>query len=306
MTELSAPVVADAQALRQAILNEFFGLLGLTGQHPLRRVLQRLLGPAIGRFTDLAAEFDRHVAQLGLPAAIRRLMPRFVDGVTAIGADLLPATGPLLLVSNHPGAYDVFASLAQLPRSDVRVVVSEISILRQLPAAGPHFILTGQTGHSRMAAARAAVRHLQTGGVLFIFPGRLVDPDPAFMSGAAAALQRWSPSLELFLRRAPATQVVPIVASGVLSPAWLHSPVTRRLRQEPVDRQKVAEAAQVVQQLLWPGSLRFHPLITFGPPLAAADLLRASASTPPLQAIIDHQHTLLLLHQHLRAAGLAP
>lgn len=303
---MSAPLVAEPEAVRAAVLSEFFGLLGLAEGHPLRRALARVLAPAIGRFTDLAAEFDRHVAQLGLPAAIRLLMPRFVDGVTAVGADLLPAAGPLLLVSNHPGAYDVFASLAQLSRADVRVVVSEISILRHLPAAYPHFILTGQTGHSRMAAARAAVRHLQAGGVLFIFPGRLVDPDPAFMPGAAAALQRWSPSLELFLRRVPQTQVVPIVASGVLSPAWLHSPVTRRLRQDPVDRQKVAEAAQVVQQLLWPGSLRFHPLVTFGPPLLADDLLRSDAPTPPLQAIVDHQRTLLLLHQHLRASGLAP
>jgi len=305
MMESNAPVAADPQALRQAILQEFFGLLGLAEKHPLRRVLEHLLGPTFGRFTDLAAEFDGHVAHLGLPAAIRRFLPRFVDGVTAFGADLLPRAGPLLLVSNHPGAYDVFASLAQLSRPDVRVVVSEISILRRLPAAGPHFILTGQTEYSRMAAARCAVRHLQAGGVLFIFPGRLVDPDPAFMPGAAAALQRWSPSLELFLRRAPETQVVPIVASGVLSPAWLRSPVTR-LRQDPIDRQKVAEAAQVVQQLIWPGSLRFHPLITFGPPLAAADLLRPDAPTPPLQAIVDHQRTLLALHSYLRATRLAP
>lgn len=150
-----------------------------------------------------------------------------------------------------------------------------------------------------MAATRAMLRQLHAGGVLFIFPGRLVDPDPAFMPGAAAALQRWSPSLELFLRRAPETQVVPIVASGVLSPAWLRSPVTW-LRDDPIDRQKVAEVAQVIQQLLWPGSLHFHPLITFGPPLAAAELLRRDAPTSPLQAIIDHQRTLLSLHQHLR------
>lgn len=295
----------DPAAVRNAVLNEFFGLLGIAENHPLYAALTRLLGPLFGRFADVMAEFDAHVAHLGLPAAIRRLLSRFVDGVTAIGVDQVPATGPLLLVSNHPGAYDVFASLAQLTRSDVRVVVSEISILRHLPAAYPHFILTGETDQSRMAAARAVVRHLQADGVVFIFPGRLVDPDPAFMPGADSGLSRWSPSLELFLRRVPATRVVPIVASGVLSPAWLRSPVTW-LRQDPVDRQKVAEVCQVAQQLLWPGSLHFHPLITFGPPLLAADLLRPDALVRPLQAIVEHQRTLLVLHQYLRASGLAP
>ena len=38
----------------------------------------------------------------------------------------------------------------------------------------------------------------------------------------------------------------------------------------------------------------------------AADLLRPDAPVRPLQAIVEHQRTLLLLHQYLRTAGLAP
>jgi 1-acyl-sn-glycerol-3-phosphate acyltransferase len=302
---VSAPPAAEPAALRQAVLREFFWLLGLPEESPLRRALQPFLGPVVGRFTDLAAEFDQGVARVGLPAAIRPFAPRFTRSVTVIGADQLPKNGPALLVCNHPGAYDLFAVVAQLPRSDVRVIVSEISILRHLPATSPHFILIGRTEQSRMAAVRAAVRHLRDGGVLFIFPGGIVDPDPAFMPGAVGALQRWSPSLELFLRRAPETLVVPVVVSGVLSPGWLRNPVTR-LREQPKDRQKVAEAFQVIQQLLLPGSLLTSPMITFGPALPAVDLLQPDAPVPPLQAIVDHQRTLLLLHQHLRVLGLAP
>jgi 1-acyl-sn-glycerol-3-phosphate acyltransferase len=259
----------------------------------------------VGRFTDLAAEFDGRVAQVGLPAAIRPYIPRFTSRFMALGAAHVPDSGPALLVSNHPGAYDLFGILSQLPRADVRVIVSDISILRHLPATSPHFILIGRTEQSRMAAVRVGVRQLREGGLLFIFPGGIVDPDPAFMPGAAKALQRWSPSLELFLRRAPDTRVVPTVVSGVLAPGWLRSPVTR-LRQEPKDRQKVAEAFQVIQQLLLPGSLRTSPLVTFGPPLLASDLLSPEAPVPPLQAILDHQRLLLSLHQQLRALGLAP
>ncbi len=299
------PQAADPLAVRRSVLHEFFWLLGLPEESPLRRALQPLLDPVVSRFTDLAAEFDQRVAQVGLPAAIRPYIPRFTRAFGAFGADQVPGSGPALLVSNHPGAYDLFGVLSQLPRANVRVIVSEISILRHLPATSPYFIPIGRTEQSRMAAVRAGVRQLREGGLLFIFPGGIVDPDPAVMPGAARALQRWSPSLELFLRRAPATRVVPIVVSGVLSPGWLHSPVTR-LREQPKDRQKVAEAFQVIQQLLFPGSLRTSPLITFGPALPAVDLLRPDSVVSPLQAIVDHQRTLLLLHQHLRSSGLAP
>lgn len=301
---MSAPLAADPAALRQAVLREFFWLLGLPEDSLLRCALQPLLDPVLGRFTDLAAEFDQGVARVGLPAAVRPYVPRFTTSLTAFGVGHVPAAGPALLVSNHPGAYDLFAVLAQLTRTDIRVIVSEISILRHLPATAPHFILIGRTEQSRMAAVRAAVRHLRDGGLLFIFPGGIVDPDPAFMPGAANALQRWSPSLELFLRRAPGTRVTPVVVSGVLSPGWLRSPVTR-LRQEAKDKQKVAEACQVIQQLIAPGSLLTSPLVTFGPALAAGELLRPDAPVPPLQAIVDHQRTLLLLHQHLRSSVLA-
>lgn len=299
------PQAADPQAVRRSVLSEFFWLLGLPEESRLRPALRPLLDPVVGRFTDLAAGFDQEVARVGLPAAIQPFIPRFTAALTALGVDHVPTAGPALLVSNHPGAYDLFAALAQLPRADIRVIVSEISILRHLPATLPHFIFIGRTEQSRMAAVRAGVRQLREGGLLFIFPGGIVDPDPAFMPGAGRALQRWSPSLELFLRRAPESRVVPIVVSGVLSPGWLRSPVTR-LRQEAKDRQKVAEACQVMQQLIAPGSLRTSPLVTFGPALHAADLLRKDARVPPLQAIVEHQRTLLLLHQYVRAAGLAP
>jgi 1-acyl-sn-glycerol-3-phosphate acyltransferase len=299
------PMAADPAALREAVLREFFWLLGLAEESPLRNALEPVLGLIVGRFTDLAAEFDQRVARVGLPAAVRPYIPRFTHGITALGVEHVPTSGPVLLVSNHPGAYDLFAILSQLPRMDVRAIVSEISILRHLPATAPHFIFIGRDEQSRMAAVRAAMRHLRAGGLLFIFPGGIVDPDPAFMPGAGQALQRWSPSLELFLRRAPDTRLVPIVVSGVLSPGWLRSPVTR-LREQPKDRQKVAEAFQVLQQLLLPGSLRTSPLITFGPPLLASDLLSPEAPVPPLQAILDHQRLLLLLHRQLRALKLAP
>lgn len=294
MSQLSTGHEASKDAVRHAIFGEFFWLLGLPNASPWRRRLQPLLQPVVGRFADLAAEFDQAVAQVGLAPAIRPYFPRFAEHVTITGAESLPASGPLLIVSNHPGAYDIFLALACLPRDDVKVIVSEISILHRLPAVDPYFISIGPAAARSVTAAKAGVRHLQQGGALFLFPGGIVDPDPAFMPGAVESLARWSPSLELFLRRVPETRVVVTIVSGVLSPGWFKSPMTR-LRQERKDRQKIAEACQVAQQMLWPHSIRLRPLITFDQPLAVSELSQMGSAGSWLAAIQERAWLLLAL-----------
>lgn len=276
---MNAVVAADAPSVQRAVFGEFFWLLGLPDGSPLRRVLQVALGPAVRRFAALAADFDQRVARHGLPLAIRPYVPRFTKRFSVTGAEGIPPDGPLLVVSNHPGAVDLFAILVNLPRDDIRIIVSEISIIRHLPATAPHFISIGRTADSRMAAVRQGVKHLHAGGVLFIFPGGIVDPDPAFMPGAAEALARWSPSLELLVRRTPETHIVVTIVGGVLSPGWWRSPVTR-LRSERKDRQKVAEVCQVAQQMVFPGSLRLSPQVAFAPPFTIAALAAAPGAAP--------------------------
>ena len=189
------PSASHASAVRNAIFGDFFWLLGLPEASPWRHRLVPLLQPVVGRFADLAAEFDQAVAQVGLAPAIRPYYSRFAERVTVTGMETLPATGPLLVVSNHPGAYDLFLILSSLPRDDVKVIVSEISILHRLPAFDRYFISIGPSANNSVSAAKAGVRHLQAGGALFLFPGGIVDPDPAFMPGAVESLERWSPSL---------------------------------------------------------------------------------------------------------------
>lgn len=293
MTGQAAPL--EPAHLEQAVLAEFFWVLGLADGHPLRRVLAAAMRPVLRRFVDLVAPFDRAVASEGMPAALRGLAPRFLDKLTVTNAGLIPAAGPLLLLANHPGGFDVFLILSQLPRADIKVIVSEISILRQLPAAGPHFISIGKDAAGRMQAVRAGLRHLKQGGALFVFPGGIVDPDPAFMPGALDGLANWSPSVELFLRQAPQTRVVVAMVGGVLSQGWYHSPVTR-LRQERKDRQKVAEVFQSGQQLLFPGSLLLRPEVHFAPPIAAAALRRDAASGAALDGLRAVGRTLLARH----------
>lgn len=294
MAASTASDLSARQAVRSAVFDEFAWLLGLPERSPLRRGLQPVLQPILGRVADLAAEFDQAVAQVGLPAAIRPYAPRFAEHITVTGADTLPPNGPLLIVSNHPGGFDLFLILSCLPRDDIRIIVSEISVLHRLPATDPYFISIGKGASNSVGAAKAGVRHLQQGGALFLFPGGIVDPDPAFMPDAVGSLERWSPSLELFLRRVPETQVVVCIVSGVLSPGWMASPVTW-LRQERKDRQKVAEACQTAQQLLWPRSIRLRPLVTFDCPMRVAALGPSGEEGAMLAAIKDRARLLLAL-----------
>lgn len=296
-TSVRAPDSSD-EAVRQAVFDEFTWLLGLPPDSPWRRGLQPLLDPVLGRFASLAADFEQAVTQVGLAAAIRPYVPRFTETLTVTGAGTLPATGPLLVVSNHPGAFDLFLILSCLPRDDIKVIVSEISILHRLAVTDSYFVSLGRGAANAIGAARAGVRHLQRGGALFLFPGGIVDPDPAFMPDSVASLERWSPSLELFLNRVPETQVVVAAVSGVLSPGWFRSPVTR-LRQERKDRQKVAEACQVAQQLLWPGSIRLRSVITFDRPLTMAQLSPSGEPGSYLAAIQTRAWMLLALRNGL-------
>ena len=127
-------------------------------------------------------------------------------------------------------------------------------------------------GTGQLQAVRSALRHLQAGGALLTFPAGEIEPDPAALPGAAAALARWSDSVGLFARLAPQTQIVPAVVSGAISAASLRNPLTRLRRTAP-DQQRFAVALQV----LWPGYRRAPVHLAFGAPLSGAELLRNGA-----------------------------
>jgi hypothetical protein len=291
----------DAHSLEKAIIDEAFWVMGFDRRPWLRRMAEPLFRLPIGRFSRLAAYFENSVAQKGLHDAIGDFMSQFVFDIDIIGAENLPAEGPLLIAANHPAAYDFFLIAATLPRDDMKLVASNINIVRRLPATADHFIFIGSKEvmgdtHSRMAAVRASLRHLKQGGALLIFPTGTVDPDPAvYPEGARQSLKNWSPSLDLFVRRVPETKIVVAIVSGVLSKRWYKSPVTW-LRQEPHNKQKVAEIFQVMQQLYFPNTIKLRPCLSFSRPLTV-DLLRGGESQDDIvPTLITEAQTQLEFH----------
>jgi hypothetical protein len=100
-----------------------------------------------------------------------------------------------------------------------------------------------------MQTVRNAIRHLKGGGALLIFPRGNIEPDPAFMPNPDAEFDRWSRSLEIFLRSVPQTRVLVTAISGVISRQAFRHPITW-FRQSRPDRQRLAFMVQIIRQAL--------------------------------------------------------
>lgn len=253
--------------LRRSITHEASLAIGFRPGSWQEKVFSLFFWLPAQRFARLAAALDARIGEQGLSSALRWILPRFASQVTASGIENIPQEGPLLLVSNHPGAFDGVVILAQMPRDDVKLIASDVPFTRGLIAASQHMIYsTGEDMHARMSAVRQSIRHLQNNGVVMLFPTGLVDPDPSFMPGAVEALKDWSPSLAYMLHKAPETRVLPVIVSGVIAPRFMENPFARR---QPTIRhqQKVAEYFEIVQLFILQRELGLYPRVSFGQPL---------------------------------------
>jgi hypothetical protein len=287
-----SPQYAQVDELTHAISIEILVAAGLPRTGPWQTLLRPLVWPPARRFASLAGEFDRRVATAGLTEAARWALTRFVDGTKAHGVEQIPASGPLIVASNHPGSYDGLVIASYLARDDLKAIASDVPFLRDMHASSPHLIYTTLDSHARMAAAREAVRHLRDGGALLLYPSAQVDPDPAFLPGAREELQKWSSSLPLFVRQAPETQVVVAIVSGVLAPSCYRHPLTL-LRREQRLKQFLAEFLQVGQQVLFGRRFGLEPVARFAPPLAAAELGNGRDKETAMTAILAQAQALL-------------
>jgi hypothetical protein len=286
---------ADLRPLSDALLDEIVNAVGLRKTAAARRTFGLFLRRATDRLAAIGLTANRIVHTEGFPQACAWMMSHWVRDVRTRGAENLPPKGPLLVVSNHVGAYDILVIPAQINRPDLNIISSDIPYLKRLPDASRHLIFLSDDPLDRMHAARAGMRHLQSGGALLLFGTGLIDPDPAFSSEAARRIERWSPSIDLFLRAVPQARIVLSIASGFLTKHWLKHPLTR-LRPSGWERQRVAEFGQVIQQLFFPGRLFVSPAISFSHAFDAETLRRESGSKEILPAVIAHGKALLEEH----------
>lgn len=288
-------VEVNAEQLREKIIDQSFTAMGLSETGLARKLMRPIFRLPAGHFSQLAADFNQSVAEVGLCETSRRYLPDFIEKAEVRGTENIPAEGPLLIVSNHPGAFDGFVIASNLPRCDLKIVISGVPFVRAIPSMEGYLIYLDQETHQRMTVVRTMIRHLSQGGMLLIYPSGRVDPDPEFVSGARDALELWSPSLELVLRKVPQTQLVVTIASGVLALGWMRNPLVRALKQG-WERQRLAEFFQTMQLMLFPGSLKFTPKVTFARPVVGRQIIESSGRGEVMPAIIKRAQDLLEEH----------
>jgi hypothetical protein len=222
-------------------------------------------------FANFFADFDGITQKEGFQAAGKWLCRRFVSDIKVQGTENIPSNGSLMIVANHPGAYDSFCILATLGRDDLNAMISDIPFCMALPHVGPHLIYTNSEVDVRMLAIRDAIKRLQNGVAFLIFPTGFIDPDPSFMDNAIEELQGWSNSIELFLRRAPDTQLLVTTVSHILQPKWTKHLMVKT-QYTPMTKRRMAEFVQVLNQFFIPWSIKSIPCITYGKPISYNDL----------------------------------
>jgi hypothetical protein len=286
----------EIQSLSDTLINEILNAVGLPKTAWWRRIFDLLFRKAAMQMSGIGVTFERLLDREGFPSACAWALTNWCRDIAAREVESIPKAGPLLVVSNHAGAYDSVVISSLLGRNDLKIIASDVAFLKNLPGTSQHFFFVSKDDpYTSMTAVRSGIRHLQGGGALLLFGTGLVDPDPAVYPGAEKEIEHWSPSIDLFLRQVPEANVVVTIVSGILSPRWAHHPVTW-LKRIDWQKRRLAEFAQVIQQLFLPGKLYVLPQVSFASPVSVAQLRHESSTDRVLPVIISRAKVLLVEH----------
>jgi hypothetical protein len=292
---------ANVDTLTRDITWEILGAFNLPRSEYWQDRLGWIFRKPARRFSEIFAAFDQDIYNLGLTEASKRLLKHFADSTTAFGCDQIPEEGPVLVASNHPGTLDGVSILANFCRNDVKVIVGGMPFLQSLPVGKHHTIMVTKTDDTlRANAVVRSIQHLKEGGAVLIFPSGQIDPDPAVLPGAREALEKWSKSIAIMLRRVPETRLVSTITSGVLHEKFTRTPLTF-LKNDGVGKRRVMEFIQVIRQLVFKDDLGLKPLVTFDRPVTLDELSGGKKvdAGQVLQSIIQRAKVLYEEHASL-------
>lgn len=176
------------------------------------------------RLLRLIRKFERQGAPFG--------QPFFTQALEIMGIDLLtppeqiahiPPTGPLIVVANHPhGLVDgmVMAELVGKVRTDYKILTR--SLLTGIPEI-EQFMVPVPFPHEEDAKQKSlemrkmAMDHLETGGVIVLFPSGVVASSDTFFGDAIE--REWNPFTAKMIQKSGAA-VVPVRFGGQNSRAY--------------------------------------------------------------------------------------
>jgi len=264
LEELSVAEIVDAAAARGA-------------PHLVRRAVEMVARIPSRRLGQILARFDRRIDEKGLGVAAREVLVALGATVEVTGA--VPSSGPVLVVTNHPGAYDAFATMASVGRDDVALVASERAFLRAMPHVTQHLVFvtdsrTAGSAAGRAAGLRSALSWLEAGHVLVQFGAGAIEPDARFLREGEAPLGAWLSGTGVLAARAAVlgAVIVPALVSGVHSRRAKGLAVVRW-----AERHGVTTIAPLIQATL-PGFRDVAVSVRFGAPVDRDALAAASGN----------------------------
>jgi 1-acyl-sn-glycerol-3-phosphate acyltransferase len=271
------PSETQLDTLTRLNANDLVTAFRLDRLERIRPLVDALARIPARRFSRQILEFDQVVGQHGLAAGGQVILKLFARSTSIVGSENIPATGPLLILSNHAGMADVMAlwvGLAQRP--DLKIIAAERELLHAVPNVSQYLLYVHPETGGRTGMLRSAAAHLAQGGALLTFPAGRIEPDPAVYPNAADSLQHWSRSALLLARMVPETQVIPAAVAGVISASALRNPILRLFQE-----QKHRDWAAATLQVLIPAYRDVHTRVHFGKPSTARHLIESD----PIEAM---------------------
>jgi 1-acyl-sn-glycerol-3-phosphate acyltransferase len=242
---------------------------------PFRSALLRILfKPTARKFARMMLEFDTNVASTGLDQASKELLNKFARTVTVFGKENVP-TGPVLVLSNHPGMVDTLALFSALQRLDLRIIAVKRPFLAALTNIRHALQFITDVPGERIGLVKRSSKHLNQGGAVLTFPAGGIDPDPSVYPGAKEALLHWTDSAGVFLRLSPETVVLPVLVSGVIWAKTANSPFIRALKRDQVEREKLAAAFQLIAHIIF-GIRPLEVVVQIGEPINISQAQRSN------------------------------
>jgi len=293
------PLTPEVKVITTALYSQLIQVMGIKHPSLIARCLYPILHFPARRMSTLLVELDRNIAKVGWNSAVNLFLCNFTNKVRILNQVDIPRSGPLMVICNHPAAYDLVILAALTPRDDLKIIASDIPIIQLMPNIADHIIPVPYHIPSRLGTVRSAIQHLKNEGSILIFPRGNVEPDPTVSPGAEQSLSGWSPSVELFLRHVPQTVTVVAAISGVLSAKWYKNPLVNRWKKYE-QRQKVSEIFQIASQLFIGQKPTSTPLVNFSLPLTVDDLGgEFSPDGTLLASLLQQERSLLSSHPHV-------
>lgn len=282
--------------LSKAIVDEIITATGISKNRFTRTFFWLLFHKITNHLADLLTQFGQIVESEGLPEGSKWLQMNFCRSMRTRGSENIPKQGPLMVITNHPGAYDGLVVFSNLRRNDILWIAHDIPGIRLIKKVQKHILYASVKDHSEhFLVMRQAIRHLNSGGTLVYFASGGRDPDPAVYAGAETAIDHWLGTFETFFKRVPGLKIQSAVVSHVISPVWVNHPVTR-LRRDEYWKMILSEFGQVIFQLANPGKLMLSPAISFGEPFTEVEIRQEAGGESLQQAIIKRAQSLLRDH----------